>query len=141
MLFRQALPMIPYGMSVIRLQDRFKQVELVALDRETPVSSGSACSGVPHPVAFIDLSSATLRYFTYDVVFLHNTKYPTTRPHRRTSPPHHAPAENKAISLHPPLSPVHSSLHIQSCFMSVRDKLSCESSGNRALSVPCVRQN
>lgn len=61
----------------------------------------------PAPRYFIGLSSATLSYFTYSVVFLHNTKYPTTRPHRRTNPPHHAPAGTKHPFTH---RPNHSSL-------------------------------
>lgn len=96
--------------------------------------SGNACSGVPHPHYFIGLSSATLSYFTYTTLFFYtNTKYPTTRPHRRTNPPHHAPAGNKAYPF--THRPNHSSPpphHIQCCLTSVRDKLSCESSGTAA---------
>lgn len=100
--------------------------------------SGNACSGVPYPRYFIGLSSATLSYFTYSVVFLHNTKYPTTRPHRQTNSPHHAPSGTK----HPfhPLSPSPLiPLHIQCCFTFVRDELGCEFDGNYAPFL--IRQN
>lgn len=84
----------------------------------------------PAPCYFIRLSSATLSYFTYSVVFLHNTKYPTTCPYRQTNPPHHAPAGTKH-PLHPPPHPLIPSIY-SVVSTSVRDKLGCESNGNRA---------
>ncbi|KYQ53028.1 hypothetical protein ALC60_07755 [Trachymyrmex zeteki] len=114
------IPMI--GRSAVRLQDCFNPLDKIV------TAFGQRVFRCPAPLYFIGLSSATLSYFTYSVVFLHNTKYPTTRPHRRTNPPHHAPAGTKH-PLHPlpqPLIP-----HIQCCLTSVRDKLGCESSGSR----------
>lgn len=94
-----------------------------------------ACSGVP---LLYWSFKCSLELLHLRRCFLHNTKYPTTHPHRQTNPPHHAPAGIiQPFSPTAPTNPTHP--HIQRCLTFVRDELGYESSGKRAPF--CLGQN